>query len=132
MKWTMHWPNHGKVVKLLAGLVSNMLCMIRLKHLSANMTRNTKNGYTQMTRYYVIYWPKGTKNPPKSGADQKHQIHGQSIQRPLQNNTEIHTSTEVWMFRNEGGWTTESRWQEQYEGLSQWIKGSVSWNNLYI
>ena len=53
-KWTMHSPTHWKILKPLAGLVSNRLCTIPLKHLSANRTRNIKTSLTQMTRYYVI------------------------------------------------------------------------------
>ena len=35
--------------------------MIPLKHLSANIIRNIKTGSTQTTRFYGIYWLKGTK-----------------------------------------------------------------------
>ena len=38
----------------LAGIVSNRLCTIPLKHLSANMRRNIKTGSTQTTRLYGI------------------------------------------------------------------------------
>ena len=42
----MHSPNHRKMMKPLAGLVSNRLCTIPLKHISANMRRNIKTGST--------------------------------------------------------------------------------------
>ena len=51
---TMHSPNHRKIMTPLAGLVSNRLCTIPLKHLSANMRRNIKTGSTQTTRFYGI------------------------------------------------------------------------------
>ena len=50
----MHSDNYVNIIKSLAGLVSNRLCSIPLKHLSENMTRNIKTGSTQMTRYYLI------------------------------------------------------------------------------
>ena len=53
-KWTIHSPNHRKIMTPLAGIVSNRLCMIPLKHLSANMRRNIKTGSTQTTRFYGI------------------------------------------------------------------------------
>ena len=49
-KWTMPSPNHRKIMTSLAGIVSNRLCTILLKHLSANMRRNIKTGSTQTTR----------------------------------------------------------------------------------
>ena len=54
---TMPSPNHRKIMTSLA--VSNRLCTIPLKHLSANMRRNIKTGSTQTTRFYGIYWLKG-------------------------------------------------------------------------
>ena len=50
----VHWPNHGKIIKPLAGQVSNRLGTIPLKHLLKNMTRNIMTSSTQMTRYSVI------------------------------------------------------------------------------
>ena len=41
----MHSPNHRKIITPLAGLVSNRLCTIPLKHLSANMKRNIKKTF---------------------------------------------------------------------------------------
>ena len=43
-------PNHRKIMTSLAGIVSNRLCTIPLKHLSANMRRNIKTGSTQTTQ----------------------------------------------------------------------------------
>ena len=59
-----------------------------------NMRRNIKTGSTQTTRFYGISWLKRT-NLPKSVADQKHQIRCSSLQRCLQNTTEIYTSSKV-------------------------------------
>ena len=38
----MYSPNHRKIMTPLAGIASNRLCTIPLKHLSANMRRNIK------------------------------------------------------------------------------------------
>ena len=56
--------NHWKIIKPLAGLVSNRLCTISLNDVSANMRRNIKTGSTPMTRFYGILSLKGT-NPTK-------------------------------------------------------------------
>ena len=50
----MHSPNHRKIMIPLAGIASNRLCTIPLKHLWANMRRNIKTGLTQTTRFYGI------------------------------------------------------------------------------
>ena len=53
--------HHRKIMTPLAGIASNRLCTIPLKHLSVNMRRNIKTGSTQTTRFYGIQWLKGTK-----------------------------------------------------------------------
>ena len=77
----------------LAGIVSNRLCTIPLKHHSANHEKKHQDWFDPNDQILRDLMAKKGPSPPKSVADKKHQIRYPSLQRCMQNTTEIYTSS---------------------------------------